>query len=295
MPGWRRGWPAPTAWLHLQDFELEAAFALGLARGGWLRRRALAAERCLLRRFRRVSTISPAMARRLEAKGVAGARLVLFPNWVDAAAIRPLPPPHLGRAAALAAELGLPSGRRIALYSGNFGEKQGLETLLEAARLLRGRGDLLFLLVGEGAARARLQAAAADLANLLFRPLVAPERLNELLNLAAVHLLPQRAGAADLVLPSKLAGMLASGRPVVAGAAPGSGLAAAVEGAGLLVPPGDPAALAAAVARLLDEPGLARSLGGHARRRALAEWDRTAILRRFERDLAALADGAKLR
>lgn len=225
------------------------------------------------------------MVERLAAKGVPDDRRVLFPNWVDCTEIRPL----AATPGALAAEMQLPAGRRIALYGGNLGEKQGVEILVEAARLLAGRNDLLFLIVGEGAARERLQAAAAGLANVLFRPLVGAEQLNELLNLAAVHLLPQRADAADLVLPSKLAPMLASARPVVATAAPGTGVAQAVEGAGLVVPPGDAAAFAAAIARLLDEPTLAATLGARGRERALAEWDREAILLRFEAALAALS------
>jgi colanic acid biosynthesis glycosyl transferase WcaI len=272
------------SWLHVQDFELDAAFGLGLVRGGWLQRRALAVERCLLRRFDRVSTISPRMVERLAAKGVAAERQVLFPNWADCTAIYPLP----ARPAALAATLEIPAGRQIALYSGNLGEKQGVELLVEAARLLQARGDLLFLVVGEGAARARLEAAAQGLGNLLFRPLVEAERLNELLNLAAVHLLPQRGDAADLVLPSKLSGMLASGRPIVATATPETGVARAVEGAGLVVPPGDAAAFARAIARLLDDRALAEALGRRGRERALAEWDREAVLQAFEAALAAL-------
>ena len=272
------------AWLHLQDFELEAAFGLGMAQGGGLKRLALWLERRLLRRFERVSSISPAMLRRLAAKGVAPERLVEFRNWVDCQAVRPGP-----RDAVLAAELALPEGRRIALYSGNLGEKQGLELLVAAARELAPRRDLLFLLVGEGSARARLAAAAAGLESLVLRPLVPPERLNELLNLADLHLLPQRADAADLVLPSKLTGMLASGRPVLATAAPGTGLAAELEGCGLLVPPGDAAALAQAIRRLLDDAGLATELGRAARARALERWDRDAILTRFESALAGAA------
>jgi colanic acid biosynthesis glycosyl transferase WcaI len=273
------------AWLHIQDFELDAAFGLGLVQGGWLKRRALAFERCLLRRFQRVSTISPRMVERLAAKGVAEQRRVLFPNWVDCREIRPLP----ARPQGLAGELQLPPGRRIALYSGNLGEKQGVEILVAAARLLAGRSDLLFLIVGEGAARERLETAAAGLGSVLFRPLVAAEQLNELLNLAAVHLLPQRADAADLVLPSKLAAMLASARPIVATAASGTGVALAVEGAGLVVPPGDATAFAAAIAELLDDPALARRHGERGRERALAEWDREAILLRFEAALEDLA------
>src|SRR3546814_1609320 len=99
---------------------------------------------------------------------------------------------------------------------------QGLETILEAARRIGPDSAIRFVLAGEGAARARLEGASQGLPHVAFLGLQPVERLNELLNLADLHLLPQRADAADLVMPSKLGGMLASGRPVIAGAHPGT-------------------------------------------------------------------------
>jgi colanic acid biosynthesis glycosyl transferase WcaI len=269
------------AWLHIQDFEIDAAFALGLVSGGPMRRFALKSESWLLRRFQRVSSITPAMVARLAEKGVAAERRRLFPNWVDTRAIRPAP-------SALRNELGLAPGAVVALYSGNMGEKQGVETLAEVARLLAG-SPVALLLAGAGAAEPRLRAATAGFANVRWLPLQPAARLNELLNAADLHLLPQRPDAADLVMPSKLAFMLASGRPVVAGAAPGTALARAIEGAGIAVPPGDAAAMAAAARALAADRTRREALGREARARALAEWDREAILATFEGELAALA------
>src|SRR3546814_10977620 len=99
------------------------------------------------------------------------------------------------------------------------------------------RNDITFVLCGSGPTRPELEARAAGLTNIQFHALQPQEEFQELLGLATVHLLPQRAGAADLVLPSKLANMLASGRPVVAGAAPGSDLAISVDGCGIAVEP----------------------------------------------------------
>ena len=274
-----------AAWLHIQDFEIDAAFALGLVSGGMVsggpvRRWALASESWLLRRFRRVSSITPAMVARLGEKGVAVERRRLFPNWVDTAKIRPAE-------SALRRELGLPPEAVVALYSGNMGEKQGVETLAEVARTLAG-SPVVLLLAGAGAAEPRLRAATATFSQVRWLPLQPVAKLNDLLNAADLHLLPQRADAADLVMPSKLAFMLASGRPVVAGAAPGTALARAIEGAGIAVPPGDPGAMAAAVLALARDGARRRALGERARTRALAEWDREAILGAFESELKAL-------
>ena len=268
-----------AAWLHIQDFEIDAAFALGMVSGGPVRRFALGSESWLLRRFHRVSSITPAMVARLGEKGVATARRRLFPNWVDTATIRPAE-------SALRRELGLPPEAVVALYSGNMGEKQGVETLAEVARSLAG-SPVILLLAGAGAAEPRLRAATAGLAQVRWLALQPVAKLNDLLNAADLHLLPQRADAADLVMPSKLAFMLASGKPVVAGAASGTALARAIEGAGIAVPPGDPAAMAAAVRALAQDTGRRKALGEAARARAMAEWDREAILSAFESELRA--------
>ncbi|HWU02319.1 MAG TPA: glycosyltransferase, partial [Novosphingobium sp.] len=107
------------------------------------------------------------------------------------------------------------------------------------------------------------------------------ERMADMLALASIHLLPQLPGAADLVLPSKLANMLGSGRPVVATAASGTGLAAEVEGAGLVTEPGDVDAFAAAIEHLLDHPEEAAAYGAQGRVRARTRWSKTALLDHF--------------
>jgi colanic acid biosynthesis glycosyl transferase WcaI len=273
----------------MQDFEVEAAFDLGLlaTARGWHRRLALAAERVVLKSFARVSTISHRMEKRLRVKGVADERIVSFPNWVDTAEIHPLEGPNPYRD-----ELALSPDSVVALYAGNFGEKQGVETLLDVARRLRD-GDamerrIVIVLCGDGAARHDIHRLAERLENVRVLPLQPKERFNQLLNLADIHLLPQRVGAADLVMPSKLGGMLASGRPVVAAAAAGTQVADEVVGRGIVVPPEDAAAMAAAVSRLARDPVERARLGAAARAYAVEAWDRERILLRFESQLEAL-------
>jgi colanic acid biosynthesis glycosyl transferase WcaI len=94
------------------------------------------------------------------------------------------------------------------------------------------------LLCGDGAARKRLQAEAENLDNVLWLPLQPAEKLNELLNMADIHLLPQRADVADLVMPSKLTEMLASGLPILATASRGTQVAQVLDNAGIVVSPG---------------------------------------------------------
>jgi colanic acid biosynthesis glycosyl transferase WcaI len=270
------------AWLHIQDFELDIALNSFLRLGKQARRIALRLESTVLRRFDRVSAITPRMVDLAVKKGVAAERSVLLRNWVDTREIFPLSNPSPLRKE-------FSDGRIIALYSGNFGSKQGLEDVIEAARMLVAREDIVFILCGDGAGRDGLLAQAKGLPNVRVRDLLPAEQLNSLLNAADVHLLPQRAEYADLVMPSKLLGILASGRPVVASARPGTQLAAVAEACGLAIEPGQPAEMAQAVVRLADDPGLRGRLGAAAREYAVSNLDRDGILVAFERALYEVA------
>jgi colanic acid biosynthesis glycosyl transferase WcaI len=271
-------------WLHVQDFEADAGFELGLLKSRLLRSVVQWAEKKSMSAFDRVSTISEKMLAKLAGKGVAQAACRLLPNWVDTVTILPLP-----QMSPLRAELGIAAGEIVALYSGTMARKQGLEMLAEAAGRLAEHGRLRFVFCGEGPGKPGLATLTAHLANVRWVPLQPFARLNDLLNLADIHLLPQKAGAADLVMPSKLTGMLASGRPVVATARPGTQLADAVEGRGIVVEPGDASAFARAIEKLAEDRGLRERLGRNARDYAISELKKENILSRLEQELLVFA------
>jgi colanic acid biosynthesis glycosyl transferase WcaI len=129
---------------------------------------------------------------------------------------------------------------------------------------------------------------AHGLPNICFGPLARREDLGELLGLATVHLLPQLVGAADLLLPSKLTNMLASGRPVIATAGAGTGLSEEVRGCGLVTPAGDAIAFAHAITELLDDPVCRSKYGLAARARAEKRWSRDSILCYLEAEMKKL-------
>lgn len=273
------------SWLHIQDFEVDAAFELGLLKGDGARRTAESIEKFLFSGFDQVSTISNSMRRLLIRKGVAEDVALEIRNWVDVDAVTAWPSSNTSYREAL----GIPADHTVALYSGNMAGKQGLETLADVAAILeRQAAKVTLLLCGQGPLRGVLETACAERTNVRFMDLQPIEKLPELLATADVHLLPQRAEAADLVLPSKLTGMLASGRPVVAMADEGTGLAVEVEGCGLIVPPGDAAAMAAAIMQLSADETLRRELAGAARNRAERRWRRSAVIDGFEAELKRL-------
>jgi colanic acid biosynthesis glycosyl transferase WcaI len=259
-------------WLHLQDFEVDVAFSMGLLKGRLLQRVVLRMERSLLRRFDIVSTISGRMIDRLLCKGVIVDKARYLPNWVDLSRIKP---PKNGN---YRAQLGIPSDVIVVLFSGTLGGKQGLMVIPEAARLLESRRDIVFVVCGDGVMKSQLESAAAGLKNIRFMPLQPAGRVSDLLGMADIHLLPQSPDAADLVLPSKLSGMLASGRPVIATCRRETEISEIVSNCGLVVEPENSAELAIAITDLADNPDARSLLGGRARSFAEEHFERDAVL-----------------
>jgi colanic acid biosynthesis glycosyl transferase WcaI len=281
-----------ACWLHVQDFEVDAAFELGLLPAqGPIHDAALRIEQFFTFAFDRVSGISSRMVERASAKGVPASRVVLFPNWVDVEAIYPIDPAanrqNKMRQELASEVLGI-EDKIILLYSGNMGAKQGLELLVPLAESFSQDPRIHFLFCGDGAFRSRLELLVAGRPNVTMLPLQPLDRLNDLLNAADIHLLPQRASAADLVMPSRLSAMLASGRPVIATADPGTQVAMVVEDRGLAIPAEDPDALHGAVLRLVEDQDLRLRLGRAAREYAVKHLGKQSVLEQFEMDLRAL-------
>jgi len=266
-------------WLHIQDYEMDAAFELGFFKINWIQRIATRFENRLLQSFDLVSTISERMRDRLKPKGLSIEKTHLFPNWIDTQIIYPMT-----RNETFRAKFGLSSDEFVALYAGNMGVKQGLDLVIEVAKRLTDHKRIVFVLCGDGAVKKTLVNEAKGLDNVKFIPLQPYEQLNNLLNMADVHLLPQRADAADLVMPSKLTGMLASGRPVLATATPGTQVAEFVENAGLVIPPGDVQTFVEALLIMAANEKKCLTWGKQARERAM-EWEKERVLLKFEQEL----------
>lgn len=198
--------------LHIQDYEVDAMLGLGMAgkgKGGKVARMASAFERSGLHNVDYVSTISRSMMNKAQEKGVAAEKVIFFPNWSEVARFRDVAPADV---AALRAQLGLAEAHKIVLYSGNIGEKQGLENVIDAAAALSDK-PWQFVIVGQGGGKARLEKMARErgLQNIQFFPLQSYDALPALLKMADCHLVVQKRGAADAVLPSKLTNILAVG------------------------------------------------------------------------------------
>lgn len=278
---------------HVQDLQPDAAVDLGMLKPGPVTSFFFGIERLTYRLCTRVSTISEGMRRRVIEKGVPADKIALLRNWANDDQVRVLP-----RETELRREWVL-DGKLVVLYSGNMGVKQGLGDLLDCAEALRAERDVVFVIVGDGGEKDALveQAEVRRLDNVQFRPLQTMERLGELLATADVAVIPQKKGVADIVLPSKLANLLASGRPVVAAATEDSELARILltGECGLVVPQGDPVSMAAAILELRDDPASAERLGRNGYRYMASNLSRGAVLDVFKSELRTMGTSGALR
>ncbi len=240
--------------LHIQDFEVDAMFGLSMASGGALRQIAYGMERAVLARFDHVSTISDGMTRRAHDKCVNPEKTILFPNWSETERFQ-----NVSVDEEYLASLGVDLDKKLVLYSGSMGEKQGLEAVLEAALRLQDRQDIQFLFVGDGGAKERLisECQQRDIENVKFAPLQPYDSLPGLLAAADCHLVVQKRGAADSVLPSKLTNILAVGGNAVITADRDATLGQLVHdwpGIACCVEPESVAALVAGIQEVLSMP-----------------------------------------
>ena len=208
----------------------------------------------------------------------------VIPNFVDTDAITPG-----DRMTPLRRELGI-GDEQVVLYAGNIGFSQSLEMVVDAARHFPAA---TFLLNGDGVARAALEERAAGLSNVRFSGYQPRERLAEVLATGDIHLVPLRAGLGRVSVPSKTYSILAAGRPLVAAVDPGTEVPriVAASGAGIAVPPDDPAAVERALRSLLADPAVTAEMGARGRAWVLGAASPAAVAAAYEALIADLAGG----
>jgi len=232
-----------------------------------------------------VISLGPAMTRRLAETGVDPRTIAEIPNWVPAEAVAPSSRDQARRGV-------LPGldGRFVLMYSGNMGLAHEFDTLLDAARILSGE-DASFVFVGGGKRREEVMrgARARCLSNVRFMDPLPLDRLAELLSSAGAHFVTMQPDVQGLVVPSKIYGILAAGRPAILVGPADNEIAhvLAESRSGFAVPNGRPDQLADVVRRLRDQPGLAQEMGRSARNHYQARLGRD----RSVRCIAALLAG----
>ena len=248
---------------NIQDVFPDVAIEVNAIKSPRIIRLARALERFTYRRADAVTVLSDDLRDNVVAKIGAGSRtrVRVIPNFVDTAGIRPAPRDNSYRA-----DFGL-GDRTVVMYAGNVGFSQPLSLMVDAARELRDRDDVVFVINGGGAGRPTIEAEARDLRNVVFVDFQPRIRLPEVLAAADIHVVALKEGLARSSVPSKLYSILAAGRPVLAAIDSGTEVARVVEraGAGRAVPPVDPAQFRDALVEMIDGIELRREMGRRGR------------------------------
>ena len=235
----------------------------------------------IYRKAAEIAVTAPGMIELIAARGVAREKLHFVPNWADEAHYFPVASDDRTRET-----LGL-TRKFTVMYAGNFGEVQGLDTVLSAAHMLRAHPDIGFALVGTGSAEESLRRIAADrqLDNVLFVPRQPIERMNAVLAAGDVQLVSLNDHAVfRSTLPSKIQSLLAAGRPIIGAVVGDAARVINDSGAGSSVPPGNAPALAKAVFEMSRRSADARCrLGSAGRRYYLSEFARDVSTTRLEK------------
>ncbi|MDR3763961.1 MAG: WcaI family glycosyltransferase [Acidobacteriota bacterium] len=281
-----RLWRVPCVF-DVEDLQPDAAVELGMMRPGRMVDLLYRVERIAYRNAALLSTITEGMRQRIVAKGFDPARVTLFPPRADSA-LYGLRQRESG--ADFRRRYGL-QGKFLVTHSGNMGVKQGMEVILDAAALSSARPDILYLLVGDGAMRAKLQeqASARQLRNVRFLPILDDAEFREMLAATDLALITQQKVVSDIVFPSKTVTLLSAGCPIVAAVNLGSEVAHAVvnSAAGRVVEPENPALLWQAVASLSAAPADLEAMRQRATQYATECWDERRTLPRMEAELEA--------
>jgi colanic acid biosynthesis glycosyl transferase WcaI len=258
----------------VQDLFPEVAESLGVLRHGGLLRRL---RDWSFRRARMNVALSEGMARRMSNAGTG--RIEVRHNWADAA-LRPV----ARESNPLRRDWQLGDAFVVG-YSGNLGRAHEVETVINAMQALSGDDRVRFVVIGAGARLERMQSATTGLPNVQFRPYQPREALSESLSVADVHLVSLHPSLEGLIVPSKFYGVLAAGRPVIYIGASDGDLARLIadHDVGVVVEPGDGAALTGAIAAMAADPIRVAAMGARGRALydtrfapalALAEWKR---------------------
>ena len=230
----------------------------------------------------RILVVSRAAAEALYHRGVQPAKVSVANHWVDTSAFQ------LASARDVRSEFGW-QGRFVVMFTGNLGMVQGLETVIESALLLRENTQIHFVLVGDGADESRLRALAAErsLKNVQFvgrHPASAMPDFMRAADTLLVHLRPSE--IADHAIPTKILSYMAAKRPILCASGGSSAELISEAEAGLIVEPGNPPALAAAVTRLASLASEERRKMGDSGHRYLAiHFEKTRVIDFYERTL----------
>ena len=268
---------------HIMDLIPETAAALGMLSNKRILRVLYAIEKHVYRKAAGIVAITPGFLDNIISRNLTeGSKVRLLPNWVEVANGN-----EMQRGEAFRAQHSIPKDNCIVTYAGNIGNKQGLNTLVEAAVLLNNQAGsaIKFIIAGDGAQKAALyrQAQAANADNITFLPPQNADRFSEMMAAADVFVITQKNSVVDICLPSKLLTNCAAGKPTIASVNPNSETAQFVRNSrcGTVCPPELPESLRNEILTICNLPDRGRDLGQKGREFVTKNFNKTAVLQKY--------------
>ena len=274
--------------LNVQDLVPQYAIDLGILKSPTLIRILKWVERTVYRNVQQITVHSRGNAEYMLGEGVPATKVAVVPNWVDTRQITPRP-----RETAYREKAGL-QGKFVVLFAGMLAYAQDLDTVVEAAAFLRSHPEIVVLIVGDGVEKQRLQekARSLGLTNVRFMPVVGSAQYPEVVASADLCLATLQKSLLCPVVPSKLLGYMAAGRPIVASFPEGGDAPRVVREAacGVCVPAGEPEQLARVIIDASVNPDECRARGENGRRFVEAHHDREVVMSLYESIFGGLLD-----
>jgi len=271
---------------NIQDIYPDVAIRMGVMKNPAAIAGYKKLEQFVYAHARAITVISEGFRSNLSAKGVPSDKISVIPNFIDAAFVTPHPR-HNSFSAAQKWD-----DKFVVLFAGNVGMSQGLDTVLEAAGLLRDTPNLLFAIVGNGASKPALlaQAETMGLQNIQFLPYQDYAQVPAMYSSADIGLIPLRRGFSSDSVPSKLFTIMGVARPVIASVDAHSETADVIHAGkcGICLEPEDPEALADAILTLYKDKAAAAEMGRRGRQYVEAHYTRTSVAREYEAIFARL-------
>lgn len=274
-------------WVHIQDFEIDAAKSLEILKLSFLNQILINYERFIYSNFDGISTISQDMLIKLNNKLNITKNPKIIRNWIDTKKIKTnLDQNKIYKK--IKKDLKIDEEDIVIMYSGSLNKKQDLDLLISTIKSFPNQSLVKWILSIQGLSKSRIIYELSSLKNVIITELQPTNILDTWLSIADIHLLPQKKNVSELVMPSKLIGILASGRPVVISTKTDTELGQIANEAGIATKPGNTKDFSNAIYKLCKNKNLRNKLGKNGLKIVYKFYDKEKILNIFLKDIEIL-------
>ena len=247
-----------VSWIHFADLEIEAAFKLNILKSQFLKKIVLFFEKIILKNFDLISSINFYMLEKIKEKIGENEKIFYLPNFIDVRNFKNIY--ESKNTNPYCKELSIKKENKVIMYSGSINEKIACKTLINSIKHLSYRKDLIWIICGDGPKRSFLKTSLKNFKNVLFYDFQPLNKLPYWLDIADIHLIPQKLTSVEFCMPSKLLGILAIGKPLIGIAPINSELGTVLDKYGIRLPNENHLEMSKAIIKLVENKDLRKKL-----------------------------------